>query len=280
MPVLSTRTISEFPLANRRLSEWCDLPGWPGGFWLARAERRLLANGNYRGLLHPQYGVLWENPAAQPAWPWLHASGSFAIKHCWDLLPAHADLLQNSSELFDDTVVAAAKHNAQTGCYVSSSWQSTPQGWQLRGKLQVGAQLNALPGVVIEGEVVIGANCKIGPNCYLRGPLSIGNNCIIGQGVELKNCIILDNSCVAHLSYFGDSILGSNVNIGGGTISSNFRHDAGTHRILVQGVLQDSGLSKLGCVIGDNSRIGINNSIYPARTLPAGTRSLPGAILR
>lgn len=147
------------------------------------------------------------------------------------------------------------------------------------GKLRLGKGSRILPGVVIEGNVVIGENCKIGPNCYIRDNTSMGNRCIVGQSVEIKNCIILDGTNVGHLSYLGDSILGSGVNFGAGTIVSNFRHDGGNHRSMVDGALVDTGRLKFGTVVGDGARTGIGTLIYPGRKLWPNVTTRPGEIV-
>lgn len=78
------------------------------------------------------------------------------------------------------------------------------------------------PNVFINGKNEIGANCQIGPFSHIRGEAKIGNNVRIGNFVEIKKSVIKDNTNVSHLSYIGDSELGSHVNIGAGTITANY----------------------------------------------------------
>lgn len=150
----------------------------------------------------------------------------------------------------------------------------------LDGVVTLGQNSRILPGVYIEGNCIIGKNCKIGPNCYLRGNTIIGDNCHIGQAVEIKNSIINSRTNVPHLSYVGDSVIGSGVNLGAGTIISNFRHDGKNHRSQICGQLVDTGRRKFGAIIGDGVHTGINTSIYPGRKLFPGTSTLPGAIIK
>ncbi len=150
----------------------------------------------------------------------------------------------------------------------------------IEGKLKLGKGSRILPGVYIEGNVVIGEGCKIGPNCYVRGNTSIGDNCHIGQSVEIKNSLILSGSNVGHLSYVGDSILGVNVNLGAGTIVSNFRHDGGNHISRVGKELVDTGRRKFGTVIGDGVHTGIGTLVYPGRKIGPGLFTLPGDVVR
>ena len=86
----------------------------------------------------------------------------------------------------------------------------------------IGPDTIILPNVYITGKNTIGKNCKIGPFSHVRDGAIIGNNVRIGNFVEIKKSIIKDNTNVSHLSYIGDSELGSHVNIGAGTITANY----------------------------------------------------------
>jgi UDP-3-O-[3-hydroxymyristoyl] glucosamine N-acyltransferase len=190
----------------------------------------------------------------------LTLGSSFLLRYPWQLLAVNAQML------------AAATPVDRLGSCSSAA--------HIDGLVALGEGSRILPGVVIEGPVVIGRNCKIGPNCYLRGATAIADGVHIGQGCEVKNSIISEGSAVPHLSYIGDSIVGKNVNLGGGTITSNFRHDGRTHRTLVNGKLVDTGLDKLGTIIGDGVRTGIHTSIYPGRKLGPAVTTLPGAVVK
>jgi bifunctional N-acetylglucosamine-1-phosphate-uridyltransferase/glucosamine-1-phosphate-acetyltransferase GlmU-like protein len=148
------------------------------------------------------------------------------------------------------------------------------------GTLELGEGSVVKPGTVIEGHVRIGANCSIGPNAYLRGFVSIGDNCVVGNAVEVKNSILGKGVFVSHLTYIGDSVLEDDINVGGGCIFSNFRHDAGEIRMPWEGELHHTGLNKLGCYIGSHCRIGCKSVILPGRVIPAGTWTTPGEVVR
>ncbi len=78
------------------------------------------------------------------------------------------------------------------------------------------------PSVYIEGKNYIGNKCKIGPFAHIRGNVVLGSNVKIGNFVELKNTQVGNNTKICHLSYIGDSQLGSEINIGAGTITANY----------------------------------------------------------
>ena len=125
----------------------------------------------------------------------------------------------------------------------------------------------------------IGKNCTIGSFVEIRKTVSIGNNCKIGNGSEVKSSIIFDNSSVPHLSYIGDSIVGENVNIGGGTITANLRFDHATIKVDIEGQKIDSLRKKLGVIIGDGASLGINVSTMPGIWVWPNSRIKPGTVV-
>ncbi|MBR4949877.1 MAG: bifunctional UDP-N-acetylglucosamine diphosphorylase/glucosamine-1-phosphate N-acetyltransferase GlmU [Clostridia bacterium] len=93
----------------------------------------------------------------------------------------------------------------------------------------------------------IGDNVKIGPFCNIRPDCKISDNVKMGDFVEIKNSQIGENTAVAHLTYVGDSDVGSGVNFGCGTVTVNY-----------------DGINKHRTKIGNNVFIGCNtNFIAP-----------------
>ena len=79
----------------------------------------------------------------------------------------------------------------------------------------------------------IGENCRIGPYARLRPGSKLHDEVHIGNFVEVKNSEIAANSKANHLSYIGDSSVGSRVNIGAGTITCNY-DGANKHRTIIE----------------------------------------------
>jgi bifunctional UDP-N-acetylglucosamine pyrophosphorylase/glucosamine-1-phosphate N-acetyltransferase len=150
----------------------------------------------------------------------------------------------------------------------------------LNGRVYVAPGAVIRSGVVIDGPVYIGRNASIGPNCWIRPCSTIGDRCKVGHAVEIKNSILMDAAAVPHLSYVGDSVIGERANLGAGTITANFRHDAGTISSIVKGAVVDTGRRKLGAIIGDEVHTGINTAIYPGRKLWPHTITYPGESIR
>ncbi len=169
-----------------------------------------------------------------------------------------------------------------------------PSHIDVRGTIKCGTDVSIDVGCVFEGHVTLGSGVKIGPYCVVRnseigngvavhayshvdgakvgnhsviGPYArlrpgadLSNDVHIGNFVEVKNSKIAANSKANHLAYVGDSIVGSRVNIGAGTITCNY-----------------DGVNKHQTIIEDDVFIGSDTQLVaPVRvgrgaTLGAGT---------
>ena len=136
------------------------------------------------------------------------------------------------------------------------------------------------PGAVIEGPVFIGRDVEIRPGAYIRGGVWIGDGCVVGASTEIKRAILLPGAKAPHLNYVGDSILGSDVNLGAGTILSNFRHDGREIRIANNGHSLSTGRRKLCAVLGDGVLTGCNCVVHPGVVVGRETQIYPGVQLR
>jgi bifunctional UDP-N-acetylglucosamine pyrophosphorylase/glucosamine-1-phosphate N-acetyltransferase len=137
------------------------------------------------------------------------------------------------------------------------------EGAHIIGPVTVAETARIRSGAYIEGPAFIDENSDIGPNCYIRPYTSIGKKVRVGNACEIKNSMIMDGVHIGHLSYVGDSIIGENCNLGAGTITANYRFDAGTIKMMVKDRLVDTGRTKLGAALGDNVKTGINALLMP-----------------
>jgi UDP-N-acetylglucosamine diphosphorylase/glucosamine-1-phosphate N-acetyltransferase len=154
------------------------------------------------------------------------------------------------------------------------------EGAVIKGNVQIGKNAVVRSGAYIDGNVIIGANSTVGPNCYIRGNVTIGNNCKIGNAVEIEESVLGDKVNVEHLSFVGYSVVGNNVILGAGTITSDRRHDRESIRVNIKEELKDSQECHLGAFIGDMVRTGIHTSIYPGRKMHYHSYSSPGEVVR
>lgn len=113
----------------------------------------------------------------------------------------------------------------------------------LADKVQVGAYSIIRNATIAQGtqiapyshidESEVGANCHIGPYARLRPGTKLHDDAHVGNFVEIKNSEIGHGSKANHLSYIGDSTVGSRVNIGAGTITCNY-DGANKHRTIIE----------------------------------------------
>jgi len=156
-----------------------------------------------------------------------------------------------------------------------------PGAHLLGDRIFLGKGSRVAPGAVIEGPVWIGEEVEIRAGAYLRGGCWVGDNCVVGANVEMKRAILLPGAHAAHLNYVGDSILGSDVNLGAGVILSNFRHDGKSIEIPTgDGKRLATGKRKLGAILGDGVAVGCNSVLNPGTIVGARTQIYTGVQLR
>ncbi len=130
-------------------------------------------------------------------------------------------------------------------------------------------------GVSIEGPCVIGKNCEIRHGAYIRPYTLIGDGCVIGHASEVKNSIFLGGAKAPHFNYVGDSILGKDVNLGAGVKLANYRLDG--KEVKIKGI--NTGLIKLGAILGDGVQLGCNSVTNPGCVIHSGRCFPPGVVL-
>lgn len=183
----------------------------------------------------------------------------FPIHYPWDLLRMNEEVLAMMDE--------------------PSTLGEVSELASLTGVVRIGKGTRILPGTVIEGPVLIGPHCQIGPNAYIRGATSIGANCFVGNGAEVKNSIIYNNSYISRQCYVGDSIIGTHVTLGAGTATENHRHDGRHHVSNVLGKPVNTGRLKLGAIVGDGVKTGVNTSIEAGVKIGVARTTKPGSYI-
>ncbi|MDR0734349.1 MAG: bifunctional UDP-N-acetylglucosamine diphosphorylase/glucosamine-1-phosphate N-acetyltransferase GlmU [Elusimicrobiota bacterium] len=181
----------------------------------------------------------------------------------------------------------------------------SPRGTYIESTVKIGADSVIYPNTFIKGHTVIGPRCVIGPNCWIEdsvlaedvrlktgcyltqaslakgctaGPYAhlrpaaiIKENAKIGNFVEIKKSVIGPGSKVPHLTYVGDSEIGSKVNIGAGTITCNYDGVNKHKTVIGDGVFVGSNTNFVApVVIGKGVKIGAGSTI---------TQDIPAAML-
>lgn len=185
-----------------------------------------------------------------------------------------------------------------------------PQRFDCRGSIQLAKDVVVDINVILEGDVVVGEGTMIGPHTVLRNvhignntiikansmieDAIIGDNCIIGpfarirpntrlsdgvhvgNFVELKNTQVASHSKVNHHTYLGDTIVGSHVNVGAGTITCNYDGKSKHQTVIKDGAFIGSGTELVApLVIGDKAYIGAGSTL--TKDAPEGQLTLSRA---
>jgi len=127
--------------------------------------------------------------------------------------------------------------------------------------VSVAAGTSVAPFSMLEDSVV-GADCKIGPFARLRPGAELADRVHIGNFVEIKKSTIADGSKVNHLTYIGDTDIGSKVNVGAGCVTVNY-----------------NGVDKFRTTIEDNVFVGSGTLMVAPVTLEQGSTIGAGSVI-
>ena len=119
----------------------------------------------------------------------------------------------------------------------------------------IGNGNNIESSVIFESQV--GDENKVGPFAYMRPNSKVGNGCKVGDFVEIKNSSMGDGAKASHLTYIGDSDVGSKVNLGCGVVFVNYD---GKHK--TRSVIDDGAF--IGCNVNIVSPVHVGESAYVA----------------
>ena len=142
-------------------------------------------------------------------------------------------------------------------------------------KIAIGEGVLVEAGAMIKSPAIIGEMSEVRQGAYLRGYCLAGKRCVLGHTTEIKHSIFLNDAKAGHFAYLGDSILGNDSNLGAGTKFANLRFLPGTITIFHKGQRLDTGLRKLGAILGDTSQTGCNSVTNPGTLMAKGAILMP-----
>mgnify|MGYP003339861508 FL=1 len=146
----------------------------------------------------------------------------------------------------------------------------------ISGNVFIGEGTVVEHGAMIVGPAIIGRNCRIGHNAHVRENALIGDHCTVGTGCEVKNCLLFNGVELPHFNFVGDSILGHRAHLGAGAVVANLKLSRDNVWIEMDGRCIDTGLRKLGALVGDGAEVGCNAVLNPGTILGKGSRVYPG----
>jgi UDP-N-acetylglucosamine diphosphorylase/glucosamine-1-phosphate N-acetyltransferase len=142
--------------------------------------------------------------------------------------------------------------------------------------------------IVIDRDAVITAFTRLEGPCYIgagthvhgakiRAGTTIGSDCRIGG--EIERCIVQGHSNKYHEGFLGHAYLGEWVNLGAGTNNSDLRNDYGQVTMTINGQRVNTGLTKVGCFLGDHTKTGLGTLLNTGTNAGVFCNLLPGGLL-
>ena len=144
-----------------------------------------------------------------------------------------------------------------------------------RGPITIGERTKICNGAYLQGPLEIGSDCLIGNLAIVRGPARIGDGTRIGFATEIKNAIIADRVTIGPQCFVADSKIETEAYLGAQVRTSNHRLDKATVKVMVDGKAVDTGLEKLGCLIGARAALGIQVIVLPGRVVAPDSTFAP-----
>ena len=131
------------------------------------------------------------------------------------------------------------------------------------------------PSVSLTGPLIVCANAELRHCAYFRGNVLIGAGSVAGNSCEFKNSLLFDSVEAPHYNYVGDSILGYHAHMGAGSITSNIKSDRKNIVIRTDDGAIETGLRKIGAILGDYVEIGCGTVLNPGAVVGKNTMIYP-----
>lgn len=256
----------------------------PAGDWLDSRGASLVVEDRVVGWVLPPgrplpepHGLLHPEPLPSPA-PTLRLSGT-VLEHPWELVQ------RNAHRVALDLADAGAPPD------------TLPPGVHRIGRhsLLLGDGVEVEPGVVLdlrEGPIRLEDGVRVRAFTRLEGPSWIGSGTIVQGGVvahvsvgprcrlhgEVEASVVQGYSNKAHDGFLGHAWLGTWVNLGAMTTNSDLKNNYGPVRLLTAAGEVDTGLLKVGCLLGDHVKTGIGTLLNTGTVVGAGSNLFGGAM--
>ena len=136
------------------------------------------------------------------------------------------------------------------------------------------------PTACINGPCIIDEEAEIRHCAFIRGNAIVGKGAVVGNSTELKNVILFNKVQVPHYNYVGDSILGYKSHMGAGSITSNVKSDKTLVVVKSPYGNIETGLKKMGAMLGDNVEVGCNSVLNPGTIIGRSSNIYPISMVR
>lgn len=136
------------------------------------------------------------------------------------------------------------------------------------------------PTACLNGPLIVDEEAEIRHCAFVRGNAIVGKGAVVGNSTELKNVVLFNKVQVPHYNYVGDSILGYKSHMGAGSITSNVKSDKTLVTVKGSEVCIETGLKKMGAMLGDHVEVGCNSVLNPGTVIGRESNVYPTSMVR
>lgn len=156
-----------------------------------------------------------------------------------------------------------------------------PEKFEKRGEdIWVAKNAKIAPTACLNGPLIVDEEAEIRHCAFVRGSAIVGKGAVVGNSTELKNVILFNKVQVPHYNYVGDSILGYKAHMGAGSITSNVKSDKTLVVIKSAEENVETGIKKVGAMLGDNVEVGCNSVLNPGTVIGRCSNVYPTSCVR
>jgi UDP-N-acetylglucosamine diphosphorylase/glucosamine-1-phosphate N-acetyltransferase len=276
-------------LSSRAVVDWTALRALPAGASLLRAGEHVIACSVPAGAANPDPRWI-ESPSADGS-PIVEVAAHVIIR-VWDLVSGNSAQITRDFEARGSVPRDGRATADVSGSDAAGGVQTVPSGCDAigfaAGMLRLGAGVTIEPNVVLDfthGPIHLDDGVTIRAFTRLAGPAYVGRGSTLLGGPyeavsigpvcrihgELEESVVLGYSNKAHDGFLGHAYLGRWVNLGALSTNSDLKNNYGTIRMWTPDGERDTGLIKLGCLLGDHVRTGIGALINTGTVVGTGS---------
>lgn len=153
--------------------------------------------------------------------------------------------------------------------------------FEKRGEnIWVAKSAKVAPTACLNGPLIVDEDAEIRHCAFVRGSAIVGKGAVVGNSTELKNVVLFNKVQVPHYNYVGDSILGYKAHMGAGSITSNVKSDKTLVVIKAEDSQIETGIKKVGAMLGDNVEVGCNSVLNPGTVIGRNSNVYPTSSVR
>lgn len=136
------------------------------------------------------------------------------------------------------------------------------------------------PTAYLGAPLIIDEEAEIRHCAFIRGSAVVGKGAVVGNSTELKSSILFNSVQVPHYNYVGNSVLSYKSHMGAGSITSNLKSDKSMVSIRTEQGFVETGLKKLGAILGSRVEVGCNSVLNPGTVIGSDTNVYPLSMVR